>query len=296
MTVTGIAPGPSQPLNINFANRSYYIVADGDSAYQTLTHIRAVIKSKKFDATVKDVSEDFGIISVQGRNSKHILQRITHIDSNHDIDQNKSDVIDMWIQNGNDHIKVRVHRTNTIGELGYEIHIPNAYCALVYKALNNSKKEFHLSNAGYRALNSLSCESGHLLWDYDIRSDDTPIEANLSQEVCRTTGEYNGKSAIERQLQNGVNRRLVYLTIDNQVPIWGLESVYRNGEAVGYLRRAEFGYFLNKSIGKAYISKKDKSLVDESYLESGDYEIEVLGRKYSAKCYLESPFQADYLD
>lgn len=136
---------------------------------------------------------------------------------------------------------------------------------------------------------------GHLLWDYDIRSDDTPIEANLSH-VCRSTGEYNGKSAILKQQENGVNRRLVYLAIDNQIPIWGFESVYRNGEAVGYLRRAEFAYSLDKSIGKAYISKKDKSLVDDLYLESGDYEIEVLGRKYSAKCYLESPFQADYLD
>lgn len=67
----------------------------------------------------------------------------------------------MWIKNGNEHIKVRVHRTNTTGELGYEIHIPNDYCGLVYKALNNSKKEFHLSNGGYRAFNSLSCESGN---------------------------------------------------------------------------------------------------------------------------------------
>lgn len=68
MTVTGIPPGPSEPLNINFNNRSYYIVADGDSAYQTLTHLRAAIKAQKFNATVEDVSEDFGIISVQGRN------------------------------------------------------------------------------------------------------------------------------------------------------------------------------------------------------------------------------------
>lgn len=137
--------------------------------------------------------------------------------------------------------------------------------------------------------------SGHLLWDYDIRSDDTPIEANLSH-TCRLNGDYIGKSAIMQQKEIGINRKLVYLTIDNQVPIWGFESVYRNGEPVGYLRRAEFAYSLNNSIGKAYISKKDKSFVDDLYLKSGDYEVEVLGRKYSAKCYLESPFQADYLD
>lgn len=68
MTVTGIPPGPSEPLNINYHKRSYYIVADGDSSYQTLTHIRAAIKAKKLAATITDVSESFGIISVQGRN------------------------------------------------------------------------------------------------------------------------------------------------------------------------------------------------------------------------------------
>lgn len=77
------------------------------------------------------------------------------------------------------------------------------------------------------------------------------------------------------------------------MPIWGLESVIRNGEPVGYVRRAEFGYALNKSIGKAFIVRKDDGLVNDLYLKNGKYEIEVLGQRYNATCYLESPLQAN---
>ena len=36
---------------------------------------------------------------------------------------------------------------------------------------------------------------------------------------------------------------------NRQTPVWGLETVWRDGEVVGYLRRGDFGFTLNKSIG-----------------------------------------------
>lgn len=33
--------------------------------------------------------------------------------------------------------------------------------------------------------------------------------------------------------------------------MWGLETVYRNGQLVGYVRRAEYGYTCGNSIGHA---------------------------------------------
>lgn len=123
----------------------------------------------------------------------------------------------------------------------------------------------------------------------DLRSDDTPIEANLGT-FCKRNEKYLGHLTVEKQLKNGVYKKLVYLTLDDFVPIWGLEGVYRNGEAVGYLRRAEFGYAINKFIGKAYITRRDEGIVTDDYLTQGKYEIDVLGKRYPATIHLKSAF------
>lgn len=74
-----------------------------------------------------------------------------------------------------------------------------------------------------------------------------------------------------------------------QIALFGQEAIYRNGEPVGYLRRGEYAYFLDKPIGIGYVTNKG-SIVTKKYLEDGDYEIEVMGKKYKAKLYFKSPF------
>lgn len=175
-----------------------------------------------------------------------------------------------------------------MGELGYELHMERAECVRVYNQLMDIGMQYGLTNAGFRAFNSLNCEKGHHLWGYDLRSDDTPIEANLGK-LCRESGEYKGKEAVEKQRNHGVHKRLVYLTLDEKIPLWGLEGVYCNGKAVGYLRRAEFGYYINKSIGKSYIRSTDGAAIDTKILTKGAYEIDVLGKLYPAKLHLQSP-------
>lgn len=115
------------------------------------------------------------------------------------------------------------------------------------------------------------------------------MEANL-ESVCRDNGTYKGRNVIEKQQNEGVNKRLVYLTVSEEIPLWGLEGVYRNNEPVGHLRWAEFGYFINKSIGKSYIHRSDGKPIDDEYLKEAKYEIDILGKRYPAKLYLNSPF------
>lgn len=42
------------------------MVAGGASAYQTYAHIKSAIKQKGYDATVTDVTDKLGVISIQG--------------------------------------------------------------------------------------------------------------------------------------------------------------------------------------------------------------------------------------
>lgn len=119
--------------------------------------------------------------------------------------------------------------------------------------------------------------------------DDTPLEANLLF-TCRKTGTYRGKDAVDAQRIAGSSKRLVFLALNEQIPMWGLETLYRNGVAVGHLRRAEYAHFLQKSIGLAYLIHPEGKAVDNDFILSGKYEIDVMGKRHAATCSLRSPF------
>lgn len=54
----------------------------------------------------------------------------------------------------------RAMRISFVGELGYELHIPDASCIPIYNKLTDAGESFDMRHAGYRALYSLSCEKG----------------------------------------------------------------------------------------------------------------------------------------
>lgn len=94
-----------------------------------------------------------------------------------------------------------------------------------------------------------------------------------------------------QQQQDGIHKRLVYFTLKDNLPVWGLEAVYRNGVIVGHLRRGDWAYTLNCALGQAYIRRPDSEKpINVDYIKSGKYQIEMMGKLYDADCHLRSPF------
>lgn len=184
---------------------------------------------------------------------------------------------------------VRILRVSFVGELGYELHVPKDYCATVHRSLMEAGRPENLTNAGYRSLYALSSEKGYHLWGFDLRSDDTPLESGLGF-TCRKTGEYKGKAAVDKQREQGIDKKLAFFTLEEHLPLWGLEIVYRDWEIVGHIRRGEYGFTLQKPIGQSYISRPDGQKMNEEFLKTGKYEIEIMGTRYPATCHLRSPF------
>lgn len=46
--------------------------------------------------------------------------------------------------------------------------------------------------------------------------------------------------------------------------MFGLEAIFRNGVPVGHLRRADYGFFIDKTIGYGYIRNPDGGVVKNS--------------------------------
>lgn len=46
-----------------------------------------------------------------------------------------------------------------------------------------------------------------------------------------------------------------------KIPMFGLEAIFRNGVPVGHLRRSDYGFFIDKTIGYGYIRSPDGGVV-----------------------------------
>ncbi|KAG8554975.1 hypothetical protein GDO81_003955 [Engystomops pustulosus] len=142
--------------------------------------------------------------------------------------------------------------------MGWELHMPRKACVPVYRAVMEAGAKHGIGNAGYRAIDSLSIEKGYRHWHADLRPDDTPLEAGLGFTCkLKSSTPFLGREALEKQKTEGVQKRLVGFTIDEKVPLFGLEAVWRNGVAVGHIRRADFGFAINKTIAYGYIRNPD---------------------------------------
>ncbi|XP_043254567.1 sarcosine dehydrogenase, mitochondrial isoform X1 [Colletes gigas] len=283
-TVTILEPGSSGIVNPIFKEKAFYIVSSGISAYHTWVHMNEVIERNGFDVSLHDVTEQIGLLSVQGPNSRKIIE--TLIDDellNEDFKLSTTKLVKIKGE------VVRLIRLSFVGELGFELHIPKSSCQIVYRALMECGKSYDMRLAGYRALYSLSCEKGYHLWGSDLRPDDNPVEAGLAFS-CRSIGQYLGKLAVDQLQQNGIKRRLVHIHMNDTVPIWGMEAIYRDNSFVGYLRRAEQGYSYGNTIGIGYIEHPNGENVTKEFLQTGSYEIEVMGERHTANLYLRSPF------
>ncbi|KAL9919954.1 LOW QUALITY PROTEIN: sarcosine dehydrogenase [Glossina fuscipes fuscipes] len=294
VTISRLSSGTGAVHDPKFEGQGYYIVAGGASAYYTYSTIRDELRQQNFKASVRDVTADVGVISIQGPKSRDILQQIVDCElTDANIPPNSTRLTKCRdVNNSRCEYGVRLLRVSFVGELGYELHVPKEYCASVYRSLMTLGASNNLRNAGYRALYALSSEKGYHLWSFDLRPDDTPLEAGLGF-TCRKKGLYKGKSAIDQQRKDGLTKRIVYLTLDEQIPIWGLEGVYRNNEPVGFLRRAEYAYHLGKPFAQTYLQRADNKIIDTDYIQQGNYEIDILGKRYKAQCYLRSPFDPE---
>lgn len=84
VTISAIESGSGAVHDPKLKGRGFYIVAGGASAFHTFNHLKTVIREKAFQATVEDVTGELGVISIQGPNSRSILQKITKLELSND--------------------------------------------------------------------------------------------------------------------------------------------------------------------------------------------------------------------
>jgi 4-methylaminobutanoate oxidase (formaldehyde-forming) len=178
-------------------------------------------------------------------------------------------------------------RVTFVGELGWELHVPTEYALTLYEAIRRQGEDHGLANAGYRAIDSLRLEKAYRIWSADIGPDFTPYEAGLGFAVRLDKGsDFLGRDALLAARDRPLSRRLVTLSADPSVVLLGRETIYRDGQRIGWLSSGGLGHTVGRAIGLGYLRMND-GLDDDAALLAGTYELEVRTRRLPATLHLE---------
>ncbi|MEQ9240570.1 GcvT family protein [Roseovarius indicus] len=264
---------------VRVAKDEYYIVTGTGYATHDFDWISRNIP-EGMNAQLVDVTSSNAVLSLMGPKARDILQSITRDDiSNEAFPFGTARII------GIAGCPVRAMRVTYVGELGWELHLPVEYATTVYDALMQAGQPHGLRDAGYRAIESLRLEKGYRAWASDIGADHTPAEAGLGWAVkLKKNIDFKGRKAAEAQRDQGVKKILACFTTDPDVVLSGRETIYRNGERVGWLTSGGFGYTVGKSIGYGYVRANE--VIDRDHVLSGEYELEVATDRVPCKVQL----------
>jgi len=258
------------------AEDRYYIVTGTGFASHDFHWIRTHVPAD-LAAKLTDVTDSYSVISVFGPKSRDLLSSICGDDLG-----NEAFAFGSAREISVAGVPVVALRMTYVGELGWELHTPVASARQVYGAVMAAGEVHGVANCGYRAIESLRLEKGYRAWSSDLSPDHTPLQAGLGFAVkLHSNTPFLGREALVEQRQQPLKRRLACFTSDdNSVVLLGRETIYRNGERVGWLTSGGFGYTVDSSIGYGYV--RSESGVDREYLRSGTYELEVASRRVPA--------------
>ena len=131
-------------------------------------------------------------------------------------------------------------------------------------------------------------EKGYRAWSVELSPDDTPLEAGLGFAI-HWNKPFIGRDALLKQKQSRVKRRLVIFVLEDPGPmLWGSEPILRDGKPVGYTTSGSYGHTVGGAIAMGYVNHPTG--VDEDFVKSGRYEINISGQRYAARPYLHAPY------
>ena len=106
-------------------------------------HLRDVIFNKKFNVQLTDFSDYAGLLSVQGPESRGLLEELSGEDlSNKSFPFSTHQIITIAGH------RLRALRLTFVGELGWELHIPAESCEDVYREVMRVGEKYGITNAG----------------------------------------------------------------------------------------------------------------------------------------------------
>jgi aminomethyltransferase len=225
------------------AHDDFFLCVNASNQVKDFEHIRAV---NKFDCEVEFASGKYAQLAIQGPRALEIAQSLTAIQL--------TQIKYYWFKDGIfAGAPARIARTGYTGEDGIEIYIAPDCAVQVWNAILEAGRPFGIKPCGLGARNTLRLESRMALYGHEISASITPFEADLAWIVKMDKGDFIGSSALRKQLEKGLTRKLVgFEMLGRGIGRDGYE-VLIDGKPTGWVTSGSPAPTLNKNIGLCYL-------------------------------------------
>jgi glycine cleavage system T protein len=243
--------GVEADVTISRLSENHFWVITGSAFIgNDLAWLRMQQQESDADVRIRDITQDWACLALWGPKARLVLKKLTSDDiSNEAMPYLHAGMIQI---NG---VHIWAQRVSYVGELGWELYIPNNRATLVWDALIRAGEEFGIEVGGYKVLDSLRMEKGYRYYTADVTQLETPYESGLGFCVDLNKGDFIGREALVKQKQEGLSRKVCTLVLDGEefTQIYGGEAIYHDGKVITRVRSGGYGYTLKKNILYAYL-------------------------------------------
>lgn len=205
-----------------------------------------------YKADIEDLTESLGLVSIQGPNSKKLLEKLLDEEV---FEMKEHDFIKKDFKGS----ELTIMYVNRTGEEGYDLYIENQELQHLWEELMERGEELNIKPVGYDTLNTLRIEAGIPSYNVDMDENNIPIEAGLWSALDFEKGCYVGQEVVARIKWRGhVNWHLVGFKCDgDKVPDLG-DEVFNGEKKVGRITSSTFSPELNQPVCLGYIRRELK--------------------------------------
>lgn len=224
---------------------------------------------------IEDVTSSFACQILTGPKSRDILAEVADADLGKPwLTHQSCQIAGRWLQ---------LVRVSFAGELGWELHTKVEDTAAVFDAVWEAGQKHGLKPFGMEALDSLRIEKGYRAWKGDLSTDYTILQGGLERFVDWSKTSFKGKSALEREKQQGVTKRFVTLIVDaGDCDAPYMSTLWHNGQVVGETTSGNWGFRIGKSVALGMLRA-------DLAVPGTEVEVEIFGDRFKAVVQEDKP-------
>ncbi len=210
---------------------------------------------------MKNISDDICLFAVQGPKAVSVLQKLTATDLGaikyyHFAVGELAGVKNVILSN-----------TGYTGAGGFEVYAHKADAEKVWNAIFEAGKDENIKPIGLGARDTLRLEMGFCLYGNDIDDTTSPIEGGLGW-ITKFTKEFTNSSAIKKQKEEGVTRKLVgFKMIDKGIPRHDYPIKDAAGNVIGKVTSGTQSPMLGIGIGLGYVTTANAGVGSEIFID-----------------------------
>jgi aminomethyltransferase len=228
-------------------DETYLLVVNASNIEKDWNHISRYNES--FQADMKDISEGYSLLAIQGPKAVEAMQSLTSVD----LDAIKFYNFVVSDFAGVEHVIISA--TGYTGSGGFEIYCKNSEVKQIWDKVFEAGADFGIKPIGLAARDTLRLEMGYCLYGNDITDETSPFDAGLGW-ITKFTKDFVNSEQLSKEKEQGPKRKLIAFELnDRGIPRQGYDIVDGQGKTIGVVTSGTMSPSIGKGIGLGYVPK-----------------------------------------